>query len=152
MKIVLEIAGIVFAAVGLFVPPLQALLPKIHPVVYYKQRLVRRSFYATGALLIAISAAFGPANLTWIALIILAAFILAGELLLVPRKLIPPLDRPLIKPALPDDLPDQATVIGVEIAGEARAYPLSLLSPHHIVNDLVAGIPVRSGSTKRGPA
>ena len=37
----------------------------------------------------------------------------------------------------PDDL-----VFGVEIGGEARAYPLRIVSSHEVVNDIVAGTPV----------
>lgn len=33
-------------------------------------------------------------------------------------------------------------VTGVYIGGEARAYPLFILSNHQIVNDLVGGIPI----------
>ena len=34
------------------------------------------------------------------------------------------------------------TVIGLEIDGEARAYPLFILVWHEIVNDVVGGVPV----------
>ena len=34
---------------------------------------------------------------------------------------------------------DQEIVIGVELAGEARAYSVGFLSGHEIVNDEVAG-------------
>lgn len=33
-------------------------------------------------------------------------------------------------------------VVGVEIAGDSRAYPVPTLSRHEIVNDKVGGIPV----------
>ena len=33
-------------------------------------------------------------------------------------------------------------VIGVEIAGDSRAYPVSTLSRHEIVNDKVSGTPI----------
>ena len=33
-------------------------------------------------------------------------------------------------------------VIGLEIGGETRAYPISMLSSHEIVNDVVGGVPV----------
>jgi hypothetical protein len=45
--------------------------------------------------------------------------------------------------------PEQATwvaadtpVIGVELGGEARAYPVHLIERHQIVNDLLAGVPL----------
>jgi hypothetical protein len=36
----------------------------------------------------------------------------------------------------------QELVIGVEVDGQARAYPVGLLSRHEIVNDTVAGHPI----------
>jgi hypothetical protein len=33
-------------------------------------------------------------------------------------------------------------VVGVEIAGDSRAYPVATLSRHEIVNDKVGGIPI----------
>lgn len=39
-------------------------------------------------------------------------------------------------------LPDNAFVVGVEVAGEARAYPHNVLWWHEIVNDRVAGVPI----------
>lgn len=33
-------------------------------------------------------------------------------------------------------------VVGVEIGGDSRAYPVSTLSRHEIVNDKVGGIPI----------
>ncbi|MCP5111656.1 MAG: DUF3179 domain-containing protein [bacterium] len=33
-------------------------------------------------------------------------------------------------------------VLGVEVGGEARAYPLDLIAYHHIVNDEVNGQPL----------
>ena len=38
-------------------------------------------------------------------------------------------------------MPDEP-VIGVEIAGEARAYPTAMLSRHEIVNDVLGGAPI----------
>lgn len=39
-------------------------------------------------------------------------------------------------------LGDDELVLGVEWAGEARAYPLRMLRYHHIVNDTVEGEPL----------
>ncbi len=37
---------------------------------------------------------------------------------------------------------DDEQVIGLEIDGDAKAYPLYVLSSHEIVNDVIAGRPV----------
>jgi hypothetical protein len=60
-----------------------------------------------------------------------------------PRDGIPPIDRPLFKPASEvRDLPGREPVIVYPLNADARAYPLRILMWHEIVNDTVAGIPV----------
>ena len=41
-----------------------------------------------------------------------------------------------------DFLKESDSVIGVEINGEARAYPIRILNMHEIVNDTVNGEPI----------
>ena len=54
-----------------------------------------------------------------------------------------PATDPLTVPAAkarhlqPDD-----EVFGVVIDGQARAYPITMISYHHVVNDVIRGIPV----------
>ena len=61
----------------------------------------------------------------------------------VPRDGIPPIDNPqFVEAALAIDLSPQSPVIALEIAGDARAYPLEVLTRHEIVNDVVGGAPV----------
>jgi hypothetical protein len=53
-----------------------------------------------------------------------------------------PLDDPVF--VLADqrtDLPDSAFVLGLDLFGEQRAYPLQMMAYHHIVNDTVGGNP-----------
>ena len=60
-----------------------------------------------------------------------------------PKDGIPSIDRPVFKPAKDDtELAANAPVIGLEINGDARAYPLRVLMWHEIVNDTVGGKPV----------
>ena len=61
-----------------------------------------------------------------------------------PKDGIPSIDAPrfervadLAMPPLPNE-----PVMSVEIAGDARAYPLSILVWHEIVNDTVGGVPI----------
>ncbi len=62
----------------------------------------------------------------------------------VPRDGIPPLDDPkFTTPEQADQwLGDAEPVISFEINGEARAYPLQILTWHEVVNDEVGGVPV----------
>ncbi len=56
---------------------------------------------------------------------------------------LPPLDKPKLETAeeadylLPDDL-----VFGVEINGDARAYPLRIMGWHEMFNETIGGVPV----------
>ena len=60
-----------------------------------------------------------------------------------PRDGIPSIDAPqFVSVAEITDLADIEPVIGLEIDGDARAYPLRILTWHEIVNDTVGGVPV----------
>ncbi|MBO6638363.1 MAG: DUF3179 domain-containing protein [Roseitalea sp.] len=60
-----------------------------------------------------------------------------------PRDGIPSIDNPVFE-FVPghDDLEPQEPVVGLAIDGDARAYPLRILTWHEIVNDVVGGTPV----------
>jgi hypothetical protein len=61
-----------------------------------------------------------------------------------PKDGIPAIDRPRFVPA-PDAaawLQADEPVIALRVAGDARAYPLQILTYHEIVNDTVGGMPV----------
>ncbi|MCR9120858.1 MAG: DUF3179 domain-containing protein [Phyllobacteriaceae bacterium] len=60
-----------------------------------------------------------------------------------PRDGIPSIDNPVFE-FVPghDDLEPQEPVVGLTIDGDARAYPLRILTWHEIVNDVVGGTPV----------
>jgi hypothetical protein len=62
----------------------------------------------------------------------------------VPRDGIPPIDSPSFSSieAANSWLADREPVIALEINGDARAYPLQIMTWHEIVNDSVGGIPV----------
>ncbi len=61
-----------------------------------------------------------------------------------PRDGIPPIDRPVFAPArdAPGYLSEDEPVVVLELDGERRAYPLSILILHEIVNDVVGGVAV----------
>jgi len=57
-----------------------------------------------------------------------------------PRGCIPALDRPPVTDAKGGAwYPDDATVFGVVIGGEARAYPKNIMEVHEMVNDTLGG-------------
>ena len=56
---------------------------------------------------------------------------------------IPAINRPMFMPASADtQLSGTEPVIGLELNGDARAYPLRILIWHEIANDVVGGVPV----------
>ena len=58
------------------------------------------------------------------------------------RGRIASIDEPEFVSAAAAGIADDAWVLGVVVDGEARAYSLSLLNSHEIVNDEVAGQPI----------
>ncbi|WP_428327155.1 DUF3179 domain-containing protein [Nitrosopumilus sp.] len=60
-----------------------------------------------------------------------------------PKDGIPSIDDPVFAPVSDSQfMSDSDTVIGLEINGEAKAYPLFILVWHEIVNDRVGDVPV----------
>ena len=60
-----------------------------------------------------------------------------------PRDGIPSIDKPtFVKASAADFLKPKDRVIGVHINGESRAYPISILNWHEIVNDTIQGNPI----------
>ena len=57
---------------------------------------------------------------------------------------IPALCEPKVRPASEPDrfLNDDSLVIGVELSGEARAYPINIVQKHEAVNDVLADVPI----------
>lgn len=61
---------------------------------------------------------------------------------LVPRGDIPAIDTPEFVGAGEAEIDDEAWVLGVVIAGQAKAYSLNLLNRHEVVNDRFGDTPV----------
>ena len=60
-----------------------------------------------------------------------------------PRDGIPSIDDPrFVAAEKADFLLPQHQVLGLELDGEKRAYPILILNWHEIVNDVVGGVPV----------
>src|SRR3954447_1645511 len=58
------------------------------------------------------------------------------------EKMFHPLDRPSFATGRKTNLDKGEQLIAIKLRGVARAYPIRVISYHHIVNDVVAGIPV----------
>ena len=66
----------------------------------------------------------------------------AGFRQLLPRDAIHPVYNPMFRGAGSTEWPAETLVIGVELNGEAKAYPLSFLSFREMVIDWIGGSPV----------
>jgi hypothetical protein len=53
-----------------------------------------------------------------------------------------PFDRPSFSSADQSKLDADEKVIAVTVGREARAYPIRIISYHHVINDLLGGIPI----------
>ena len=60
----------------------------------------------------------------------------------LPTDAIPAIDSPAFVPVADLDIAATEPVIALEIDGDARAYPVGVLTFHEIVNDTVGGVPV----------
>lgn len=76
--------------------------------------------------------------------LVAAVTVLSGALSFVNvyELLFHPLRRPTFKDVSSTKLDDAEQVIAVKVARVARAYPIRIISYHHIVNDMLAGTPV----------
>lgn len=80
-----------------------------------------------------------------IAVVLLAALtVISGALSFVNvyELMFHPLRRPTFKDASRTQLDGAEQVIAVKIARAARAYPIRVISYHHIVNDVLMGLPI----------
>jgi hypothetical protein len=53
-----------------------------------------------------------------------------------------PIGRPAFVAASETKLDGDEMVIAIEVGGTARAYPIRVISYHHIVNDVLDGVPI----------
>ena len=67
---------------------------------------------------------------------------LDGFIQLLERDAIRPIYRPLIVDAEEADLVADELVLGVQIGGESRAYPIGTLRFREIVNDVLGDTPI----------
>jgi hypothetical protein len=68
--------------------------------------------------------------------------VLAKMARLLGRDMIPPVYAPRAVVAAQARLRDDELVLGVEINGEAKAYPITVLNAREMVNDTVGRVPI----------
>jgi hypothetical protein len=116
-----------------FVPRLGLTLVKLSH--HKSTRLVQAAVVWVFAIAAAKSS---PGLCSWVALALAVFFsFLAANL--YPARIFIPLDTP---ERAREGLADNAPVLAVQVNGETVAYPLEILIPHHIVNDILGGTPI----------
>lgn len=121
-------------------PVVAVATPHLRPQVLYRLRPFRRTL-ACGAIGLAVLNALERPSLGCLALIPATAAVSAAAFL-YPEKVFVPLDRPEHIPAREATYGEDAPVLGFATTDAAVAWPIEVLVPHHLVNDLVGGVPV----------
>jgi hypothetical protein len=142
MATTFSILAILVSLIGLLIPMIQALFPHINLYVYYRQRVVRRALAMAGILLLIPVWIVEPSTSAWIVSGFIVLVWMVSEFLLVPTKVIPPLDNPPAVPAKSATLSGETQVLGIVLDGQAHAWPMGILIPHHIINESIHSRPV----------
>lgn len=66
----------------------------------------------------------------------------ASQFFLEHDLFLPATDPRVVPAAKAPHLLDEDEVFGVVVGGQARAYPVYMIAYHHVVNDVIRGIPV----------
>ncbi len=121
-------------------PMLSAFFPGLGlaPLDWGHNRLVRQAQVTLVWVFAGLS--FGLSNFTWgWAAILLALWFSFVAVNLYPDRIFVALEQPQ---RAQTGLADSAPVLATEARGEVVAYPLETLVPHHLINDILADIPV----------
>ena len=116
-------------------------MPRHGLLVLYHMRSVR-ILVALGSLSLALGAYLLNGSTAQLAALIatIALTLLSGQN--YGKYYLPAMDNPGYAAAGEADLGDQAQVIGLALDGRARAWPLEILVPHHLINDSFGSSPV----------
>src|SRR5574341_2294959 len=133
---------VVLEPVGALLPAWQALFPQLGTSLIYRMIPARRVIVFAGLLLALGLYAFRPTLAQAVIVGIALFFVLLSQFVLLPNRLLVALDYPPNVPASQAGLGDDALVVGLAHKGEARAWPLESLVPHHLINDTLGGDPV----------
>ena len=133
-------AALALALVASLAPAVAVARPTLDPQLLYRLRPFRRTL-AGGAIGLATLTAITRPSPGRIALVPLTAA-LGAAAFLYPEQVFVPLDRPDHIPANEASYGDDAPVLGFATADAAAAWPIEVLVPHHLVNDVVGGLPV----------
>jgi hypothetical protein len=141
MNVTLSILAIFVGWLSAFMPAVISLTPWLGPQPSYHLKTIR-AVVAVIALGLAAWAIFNAPGLwTGIAGLVTLLFTFLS-LRLLHHTIFTTLDYPPRVAGQAAKLGDQAMVLGFESGGEANAWPLEAIIPHHLVNDRIANNPI----------
>jgi hypothetical protein len=76
------------------------------------------------------------------ACVIAVAVVAALSRVNIYERMFHPFERPSFSRADEAKLDGDEKVIAISVGGEARAYPIRIVSYHHLINDVVGGVPI----------
>jgi hypothetical protein len=76
------------------------------------------------------------------ACVIAVAVVAALSRVNIYERMFHPFERPSFARADEAKLDGDEKVIAISVGGEARAYPIRVISYHHVINDVVGGVPI----------
>ncbi len=137
----LSILGLIAATAGALAPLIIGFFPRLGPWPLYRLSAWRTALGLAGVALAVASFVRRPSRGRLVAVSVAAQ--LAGLAnWLRPQLIFAALDYPPNLPADEAGLADRALVLGVEWQGHARAWPLEMVAPHHLVNDRLGSTPI----------
>jgi len=141
LAFVLGLLAVALSVLGVFGHQWVTLVPSLGIGVLYRNRRIRIALAVVSIGLAWAGYVLSPSGLQGglfvlvLVLTPLSGFLHAGRLFV-------PLDSPEHARAGDADLRDDEAVVGVEVDGEAHAWTVDTLVPHHVVDDEVGGRPV----------
>jgi hypothetical protein len=135
-----SLAAIGLGLIASLAPVGAALRPTVAPALLYRLHVIRRGLGA-GALALAAANAFAHPTRGQIGAIPFTALAAVGAWI-YPTRVFVTLDRPGRVGAAEADVAPEETVLGCADGSAAVAWPLGILKPHHLINDVVGDRPL----------
>lgn len=139
---IFALLGTVLAAIAAVWPLLLGFFPRLGVHHFYRLQRRRNLLAVAGVLTGLVTAHRIERRLP------VAVTLIFGALsqILKPERIFVSLDTPATVPADNATLADEELIIGMEVNGVARAWPLrKMVVPHHLINDYIGGSPILVG-------
>lgn len=141
------------AGIGLFFVPAFIIRPFRHQApgaltsaLALRQRAPWGTLVATLLCLVLVAALWGVAN-RWRKIVLALAMVLVTFSAVMARMnyfewMFHPVNSPQFEAEAASKLDKSEMILAVRFGSDARAYPISQMAYHHVVNDVVGGVPV----------